>query len=56
MRRNRYVITSWEIECYRMEITTGNEELCNSHGKVGIGASYLCYSNCDKITMTLYLL
>ena len=42
-----------EIGCHSMEITSESEELRNSHGGMarmpttGVGASYLCYSNCD---------
>jgi len=32
-----------------MEITSGSEELRNSHGDAGTGASYLSYSNCDLV-------
>jgi len=34
-----------KIECHRMEITSGSEELRNYHGDAGVGASYRSYSN-----------
>ena len=48
-----------KIECRHMKITSWREELCNSHGgmpRSRIGASYLCYSNCDVIKVAFYLL
>jgi len=44
-----------DIGGLNMEITSGSEELHNSHGRMtrttrtSVGASYLCYSNCDEI-------
>ena len=39
--------------CRCMEITSGSEEFCNSHGGAGTGSSYLCNSNCDMFKVML---
>jgi len=42
-----------KIECHRMEIKSGSEELRNSHGDAIVGSSYLSYSNCDVVKAAL---